>query len=86
MKTRVFLMAGVMIAQFASPSFAIESQLSKLRSGYIQTVSCNVNDSDKQAMCMQGCDDEWIKATQAYNSNIDQAKVTKKACEVKCGC
>jgi len=52
----------------------------------IEKVSCDTRNDDKQARCMQACDDIWIKATQAYNSNIDQAKIDKKACEAKCGC
>ena len=35
-----------------------------------------------------GCtiSDEWIKASQAYSGNVDNAKVAKKACDAKCGC
>lgn len=49
-------------------------------------VSCDTHNEDKQARCMQACDDTWIKATQAYNANIDRARGEKKACETKCGC
>jgi hypothetical protein len=90
--------AGVALAGIAGPSLAFENStsavlapLSKIdgsghSDGLIQTISCDIRDEDKQAMCMRACDDEWIKATQAYNANIDEAKGVKKACEKKCGC
>jgi hypothetical protein len=52
----------------------------------LQEVGCNPNDEDKQGKCMQACDDSWIKATQAYNADIDKAKEAKKVCEKACGC
>ncbi len=52
----------------------------------IVKASCDTRADDKQARCMQACDDTWIKATQAYNANIEEAKVQKKSCEAKCGC
>jgi hypothetical protein len=53
---------------------------------FVEKISCDIRDDDKQARCMQACDDTWIKATQAYNANIDNAKIEKKSCEAKCGC
>lgn len=52
----------------------------------IEKVSCDNRGDDKQARCMESCDEVWIKASQAYNGNIDKAKVEKKSCEAKCGC
>ena len=87
MRIRTLLAAYTIIAGTASPSFAFEAPTSAPSSNQlIQTVSCNPNEDDKQARCMRVCDDAWIKATQAYSGKIDEAKVTKKACETKCGC
>jgi hypothetical protein len=53
---------------------------------FIEKVSCDTRGDDKQAHCLESCDEVWIKATQAYNGNIEKAKVEKKACDAKCGC
>ncbi len=94
MKIRAFLTAGLMIAALTGPSLALENPTSATRAllsrvggaGLFQTVSCNVNDDDKQARCARDCDDTWIKATQAYHVDIEKARGEKKACEAKCGC
>lgn len=52
----------------------------------VEKVSCDMRGDDKQAHCMESCDEVWIKATQAYGGNIEAAKVEKKSCEAKCGC
>ena len=55
-------------------------------------VSCDIKDDDKQARCMQKCDDAYIKASQAYQEgkNSDQVKKEsaedRKVCEKACGC
>lgn len=69
---------------FASPFSNAASETYSPR--LVQKASCDIRDDDKQARCMQACDDAWIKATQAYNASIDAAKTEKKACEAKCGC
>lgn len=100
MKIRALVTAGVIIAGLAGPCFAFENTigadssaalLSKVGGGahanrLVQTISCNINDDDKQARCMRACDDAWITASQAYGQNIEKAKITKKECETKCGC
>jgi hypothetical protein len=37
---------------------------------------------------MRTCDDEYIKASQAYGTagRLEGPKEVKKACETKCGC
>ncbi len=55
-------------------------------------VSCDIKDDDKQARCMQNCDDTYIKASQAYKEGKNSAEVKKesaedkKVCEKACGC
>lgn len=87
MKIRALFAAGSMIAAMAGPSFAFDLT-SKLDGGLLHGVSCNVNDEDKQAQCMRNCDDEYIKASQAYSTagNLEGPKADKKACDTKCGC
>ncbi len=93
MKFSAFLTAGLIIAAATAPSFAFEatswSGEEGLRAnGLLQSVSCNVNDDDKQALCMRACEDEYIKASQAYGAagRLEGPKATKKACDAKCGC
>jgi hypothetical protein len=93
MKLRAFLTAGLIIAGVTGPSFAFEGMLLSGNGGIhadrlLQAVSCNVNDDDKQALCMRGCEDEYIKSSQAYGTagHLEGPKETKKACEAKCGC
>ncbi len=93
MKIRAFLTAGLIIAGVTGPSFAFEGMLLSGNGGIhadrlLQAVSCNVNDDDKQALCMRGCEDEYIKASQAYGTagHLEGPKEAKKACETKCGC
>jgi hypothetical protein len=90
MKTRAISLCLIAITG-TIPYAAFATPLSKFYSApyssrLIEKVSCDTRNEDKQALCMQACDDTWIKATQAYNANIDQAKVQKKECEAKCGC
>jgi len=93
MKLSALLTAGLIIAGATGPSFAFEAMLSSGKGGIranrlLQSVSCNVNDDDKQALCMRACEDEYIKASQAYGAagQLEGPKATKKACETKCGC
>ncbi|MBI1867134.1 MAG: hypothetical protein HYS06_02355 [Methylocystis sp.] len=93
MKLRALVTAGVIIAGIASPCLAFENPLSMSDSGthvnrLLQTVSCNVNDNDKQARCVRACDDEYIMAAGRYSTagKLDEPKAAKKACETKCGC
>jgi hypothetical protein len=92
MKLRAFLTAGLILAGVTGQSFAFDG-ISSANGGaranrLIQTVSCNVNDDDKQAICMRTCDDEYIKASQAYSTagHLEGPKAAKKECEAKCGC
>jgi hypothetical protein len=93
MKVSAILTAGMIIVAMNAPSLAIGALLESGKGGIrtdllLQSVSCNVNDDDKQALCMRACDDEYIKASQAYGTagRLDEPKQTKKACETKCGC
>jgi len=84
------------LAVMGGPSMAFERTaqdlMSKIRGTHaddlIQKVSCDIKDDDKQARCMQGCDDEYIKASQAYSAagKLEGPKAAKKECEAKCGC
>jgi hypothetical protein len=81
------LIVAVEIASYSAFANPLSNIVGLMRSNrLVQKVSCDTRNEDKQAYCMRACDDAWIKATQAYNANIDQAKVQKKECEVKCGC
>jgi hypothetical protein len=90
MKLNAFLMAGLLIAGTTMPSFAFEAVYSNdvRMDQLVHRISCNVNDDDKQAICMRTCDDEYIKASQAYGTagRLEGPKEAKKACETKCGC
>jgi hypothetical protein len=93
MKLSAIMTAGLIIAGATAPSFALEAVYSSSKGGVsdgglVQSVSCNVNDDDKQALCMRSCDDEYIKASQAYGTagRLEGPKDAKKACETKCGC
>lgn len=90
MKFRTVLAFSLIIAGsaphggYAAPITRIGSEA--YSHGLVEKISCDTRNDDKQARCMQACDDTWIKATQAYNADISQAKTEKKACEAKCGC
>ncbi|MBG0812163.1 hypothetical protein IY145_22730 [Methylosinus sp. H3A] len=88
MKIRlVVTLALVAAAAGASVARANPYRLGDLFSPrFVEKVSCDMRGDDKQAHCMESCDEVWIKATQAYNGNIDKAKVEKTSCEAKCGC
>jgi hypothetical protein len=93
MKLSTLLAAGLFIAGATAPGFAMEAIRSSSNGGinvdsFLQSISCNVNDDDKQALCMRKCDDEYIKASQAYGTagRLEGPKEAKKACETKCGC
>ena len=91
MKSRAIVTLGLIALAEIAPFSVFANPLPKFDDAtysnrLVEKVSCDIHNDDKQALCMQACDDAWIKATQAYNSNIDQAKVQKKACEAKCGC
>jgi hypothetical protein len=90
MKLNAFLMAGMLIAGTTMPSFAFEAVYSNdvRMDQLVHRISCNVNDDDKQAICMRTCDDDYIKASQAYGTagRLEGPKEAKKACETKCGC
>jgi hypothetical protein len=93
MKLSVLWAAGLIVAGAVAPSFAFEAMPPSGGGGIhanrlLQVVSCNVNDDDKQALCMRACDDEYIKASQAYGTagRLEGPKEAKKACETKCGC
>ena len=87
MKKRALAAAcAVIVGIAASAAFANPMSNLSRPAGLIQKISCDTHDDDKQARCMQACDDVWIKETQAYNANIDNAKVSKKECDTKCGC
>jgi hypothetical protein len=93
MKLTAILTAGLIIAGATAPAYAFDAALFSANGAsraerLFQNVSCNVNDDDKQALCMRTCDDEYIKSSQAYGTagRLEGPKEAKKACEAKCGC
>jgi hypothetical protein len=93
MKLRALASTCAIIAGIAAASMAVANPLSNgagvSRAGdLIQKISCDIHNEDKQALCMQACDDEFIKASQGYSAagKLDEPKAVKKECETKCGC
>ena len=90
MKISAFVTAIAILAGVAGPSLAFDR--SAPASSLVQRVSCDIKDDDKQARCMQNCDDAYIKASQAYQEGKNSAQVkqesaeNKKVCEKACGC
>jgi hypothetical protein len=90
MKISAFVTAIAILAGVAGPSLALD--YSVRANSVVQRVSCDIKDDDKQARCMQACDDTYIKASQAYITGKDSAEVkkesaeNKKVCEKACGC
>jgi hypothetical protein len=90
MKISAFVTAIAILAGVAGPSLAFDR--SAPTSSSVQRVSCDIKDDDKQARCMQNCDDAYIKASQAYMTGKDTATVKKESteaktvCEKACGC
>jgi len=90
MKISAFVTAIAILAGVAGPSLAFDR--SAPTSSSVQRISCDIKDDDKQARCMQNCDDTYIKASQAYKEgkNSDEVKKEsaeeKKVCEKACGC
>ncbi len=90
MKMSAFVTAIAILAGVAGPSLALDHSVRT--NSLTQRVSCDIKDDDKQARCMQGCDDAYIKASQAYITGKDTAEVKKestenrKVCEKACGC
>ncbi len=89
MKIRTFVTAFAILAGVAGPSLAFDHS-APVSSPLVHKVSCDPNGEGKQAMCMQKCDDAYIKASQAYQEGvkdpIGKAKEDKKACDAACGC
>ena len=89
MKISAFVTAIAILAGVAGPSLALDHSV---RRAACLRVSCDIKDDDKQARCMQNCDDAYIKASQAYITGKDTAQVKKestenrKVCEKACGC
>ena len=94
MKIRTLMTSALMLAAMSAPSFAFDNgksgtdMLSTLSNSHrlLQTISCNPNDDDKQARCARDCEDIFIKASQAYNANVEAARAERKVCDAKCGC
>ncbi len=90
MKISTFVTAIAILAGVAGPSLALDHSVRT--NSLVQRVSCDIKDDDKQARCMQKCDDDYIKASQAYMTGKDTATVKKesaenrKVCEKACGC
>ena len=90
MKIRTFVTALAIMAGVAGPSFALDHGVRA--NSLVQRVSCDIKDDDKQARCMQNCDDAYIKSSQAYitGKNSDEVKKesgeARKVCEKACGC
>jgi len=90
MKISAFVTAIAILAGVAGPSLAFDH--SAPTSSLVQKVGCSPNDEDKQGKCMEKCDDDFIKASQAYKEGktSDQVKQesgeARKVCEKACGC
>jgi hypothetical protein len=90
MKISAFVTALAILAGVAGPSLAFDRSVHA--NSLVQRVSCDIKDDDKQARCMQNCDDIYIKASQAYMTGKDTATVksesaeARKVCEKACGC
>ncbi len=90
MKISAFVTAIAILAGVAGPSLAFDR--SAPTSSSVVRVSCDIKDDDKQARCMQNCDDTYIKASQAYKEGKNSSQVKeesaaeKKVCEKACGC
>jgi hypothetical protein len=90
MKISAFVTAIAILAGVAGPSLAFDR--SAPTSSFVHQVGCNPNDEDKQGRCMQKCDDEYIKASQAYKEGKTSDDVKKEStearsvCEKACGC
>lgn len=89
MKCYALVTALLIGAASVGPSAAFETSSNALRAdSMIQTVSCNPNDDDKQALCTRNCEDEWIKSSQGYamKDKPETAAAARKACNAACGC
>jgi hypothetical protein len=98
MKIRILVTAGAIIAGIAASCLALDDStaaalnpvlalLSNVHAGLLpQAVSCNVNDEDKQAYCMRGCEEAYIAAAESYAESQEQRTSLRKDCEAKCGC
>ncbi len=90
MKISAFVTAFAILTGFAGPSLALDHSVRT--NSLVQRVSCDIKDDDKQARCMQKCDDAYIKMSQAYITGKDSAQVKKEAienqqaCNKACGC
>ena len=90
MKISAFVTAIAILAGVSGPSLALDHGVRA--NSVVQRVSCDIKDDDKQARCMQKCDDDYIKASQAYITGKDTAQVKKEStenkavCEKACGC
>jgi len=90
MKISAFVTAIAILAGVAGPSLAFDR--SAPTSSLAHQVGCNPNDADKQGKCMEKCDDEYIKASQAYKEGKSSDDVKKESteiravCEKACGC
>ncbi len=70
MKSYAIVAAVAMFAGMTVPAFA----------------TCDVHNEDKQALCAQKCDDNFISGKMHYNADITKVTAEKKACDEKCGC
>jgi hypothetical protein len=90
MKISAFVTAIAILAGVAGPSLAFDR--SAPTSSLVHQVGCSPNDADKQGKCMEKCDDEYIKASQAYKEGKSSDDVKKEStdaravCEKACGC
>lgn len=89
MKSYALVTALLISAASVGPSAAFEKSMNALRGdALIQSVSCNPNDDDKQALCTRKCEDEWIKSSQGYamKDAPEIAAAARKSCNTACGC
>jgi len=98
MKKHILMTSGVILAGVAALCLPFETSMAavldpvqalllSVHAGVLpHKVSCNVNDEDKQAYCMRGCEEAYIAASESYAESQEQRTSLRKECEAKCGC
>lgn len=86
MKIRAIVTAAALFAGMVGPSFAFEGVRGIRTQSLVTSVSCDVLDEDKQALCARACDDAFIKNNQSQTADLAKIAEEKKSCDAKCGC
>lgn len=86
MKIRAIVTAAALFAGMVGPSFAFEGVRGIRMQSLVTSVSCDVMDEDKQALCARACEDAFLKDTMSQTADLPKIAATKKDCDAKCGC